>query len=123
MISVPRRAGRNPDPLRRELHVFEIARLVVDADARRRDPACELAGLDHLPHQTLDEIAVVLRRQPLVLFPVPGCFVNELSARGCVDVLEFANLAVERHVRQLEAEGNTDTINDLVPAVEAALAI
>ena len=32
----------------RDLHVFEVAGLVVDADARRRDPARELAGLDHL---------------------------------------------------------------------------
>src|SRR2546423_9428 len=37
--------------LRRDLHILEISRLVVDADARRRDPACELAGLDHLLHQ------------------------------------------------------------------------
>ena len=29
-----------------DLHVFEVARLVVDADPRRRDPAGELAGLE-----------------------------------------------------------------------------
>ena len=34
-------------PSRRDLHVFEIAGLVVDADARRRDPARELAWLHH----------------------------------------------------------------------------
>ena len=38
--------------LRGELHVFEVARLVVDADARRRDPAREFAGLAHRLHQT-----------------------------------------------------------------------
>src|SRR5262247_4566571 len=86
----------------RELHVFEITRLVVDADARRRDPARELAGLDDLAHQALDEIAVILRRQPLVLLPLPRCGVDQLAGRGRLDVLELADLPVERHVRQLE---------------------
>src|SRR5258708_31796644 len=61
------RAAKPRSDLSRDLHVFEIARLVVDADARRRDPARELAGLDHLSHQALDEIAIGLRRQPFVL--------------------------------------------------------
>src|SRR5204863_9346066 len=44
----------------RDLHIFKIARLVVDADARWRDPARELAGLDHLLHQALGEFPVLL---------------------------------------------------------------
>src|SRR5262245_25572779 len=107
----------------RELHVFEITRLVVDADARRRDPACELAGLDHLAHQALDEVAVVLRRQPLVLLLVPRSRFDQLAGRGCLDVLELADLPVERHVRQLEWEAPPDPVDDLVPAIETALAV
>src|SRR3954465_12564565 len=53
--------------LSHNLHIFEVPRLVVDADARGRDPACEFAGLDHLLHQALDEFAIVTRGQPFVL--------------------------------------------------------
>ena len=60
MNKCPDRRSRTAQASRRKLHVFEIAGLVVDADARRRDPARELAGLDDLLHQALDEIAVVL---------------------------------------------------------------
>src|SRR5262249_42759215 len=42
----------------RDLHVFEVARLVVDADFGRRDPARELARLHLRLHQALDKIAV-----------------------------------------------------------------
>src|SRR6266487_765516 len=49
----------------RELHVFEITRLVVDADTRRRDPACEFAGLDDLAHQALDDDAVTSLNSPI----------------------------------------------------------
>src|SRR5262249_8226053 len=107
----------------RELHVFEITRLVVDADTRRRDPAFELAGLDHLAHQPLDEVAVVLRRQPLVLLPVPRRRIDQLPGRRRLDVLELADLAVERHVRQLKSEAHADPVDDLVPAIETTLAV
>ena len=46
----------------RDLHVFEIARLVVDADLRRRDPAGELGRLELRLHQALDEVACRRRR-------------------------------------------------------------
>src|SRR5262245_59226150 len=101
----------------RELHVFEITRLVVDADTRRRDPARELAGLDDLAHQALDEVAVILRRQPLVLLLIPRCRVDQLPGRRRRDVLELADLPVERHVRQLESETHADPLDDLVPAI------
>ena len=38
----------------RDLHILKFARLVVDADFRRRDPARELAQLRLLLHQALD---------------------------------------------------------------------
>src|SRR6516162_6018441 len=121
--SAPADSAPRVDASSRELHVFEITRLVVDADTRRRDPACELAGLDHLPHQALDEVAVILRRQPRVLLLVPPCRVDQLSARRRRDVLELADLPVERHVRQLESEAHADPVDDLVPAIETALAV
>src|SRR5262249_31487557 len=90
----------------RELHVFEVARLIVDADARRRDPAGELAGLDHLRHQALDEIAVAGRGQPLVPILRPGGGIDELARGRRVQVLELADVAMKRHVRHLELESH-----------------
>src|SRR5262249_13586819 len=54
-------------PLLRNHHILELARLVVDADLGRRDPAGELAGLLHRLHQLSDELAIGLRGQPLIL--------------------------------------------------------
>ena len=65
----PRQDRGRADPARRDrqvrlalsvgdLHVFEVARLVVDADLRRRDPAGELGRLELRLHQALDEILV-----------------------------------------------------------------
>ena len=41
-----------------DLDVLKIAGLVVDADLRRGNPACELAGLDHRLHERFDERAI-----------------------------------------------------------------
>src|SRR5262249_52506185 len=106
-----------------ELHVFEIAGLVVDTDARRRDPAREFARLNDLAHQALNEVAIILRRQPLVLLPIPRRVIDQLSARRRLDVPELADLPVERHMRQFKSEVHADPLDDLVPAVEAALAV
>ncbi len=46
-------------PSRLDLHILEIAGLVVDADLGRRDPGGEAAGLGHRRHQRADEIAVI----------------------------------------------------------------
>src|SRR5262245_1311165 len=67
------------DELCRDFHVLEIARLVVDADARRRDPARELARLGDGLHQALDEVAVRRRRQPLILVARPAGVVDDLA--------------------------------------------
>src|SRR5262249_62399062 len=87
------------------------------------DPARELAGLEHLMHQTLDELAVALRWQPVILVLVPAGVVDERPARGCLDVLELPDLPMECHMRQLESEVHAGPVDDLVPAVDAALAI
>lgn len=47
----------------RDLHILKFARLVVDADFGRRNPARELAQLRLLLHQALNKITVRVRRQ------------------------------------------------------------
>ena len=104
------RSGKRPgfphvkDELRRDLHVFEIARLVVDADARRRDPAGELAGLDDLFHQAADEIAVIFRWQPAAPVAGPRRLFDERARRRNFHILELADLAVKADMRQFEFE-------------------
>src|SRR2546421_5069902 len=102
--------------LRCDLHILEVARLVVDADARWRDPARELAGLSDALHQALDELAVSRRRQPLLLVARPGGRIDDRALRRHLEVLELANVAMERHVRQLQLVGNPGALDDLVPA-------
>src|SRR5262249_19589916 len=84
---------------RRDLHVLEIAGLVVDADLRRRDPTRELAGLGNGRHQRGDELAVVRRRQPLVLVFRPSGLVDDSAVRLRKDILELTDMAVESDMR------------------------
>src|SRR5579863_6569194 len=109
--------------LRRDLHVLEIAGLVVDADARRSDPTGEFAGLGDRLHQAGDELAVILRRQPLTLLPLPRRIADQLAGGRYVGILELADHAVEADMRQFEFEADAGPVDDLVPAIEAALAI
>src|SRR5262249_31571844 len=62
-VGARRDPGHAFRPLRLDLHVLEVARLVVDADLRRGDPARELARLADGRHQRRDEIAILGRRQ------------------------------------------------------------
>src|SRR5579872_238745 len=105
-----------PGTLGRDLHVFEVAGLVVDADAWRGDPAGELARLGHRLHQAGNKVAVVLRRQPLPFVAIPCRVVDQRALGRNLRVLEFADLAVEADVRQLEFEADADLVDDLVPA-------
>src|SRR6516162_10000598 len=105
---------------RRELHVFEIARLVVDADARRRDPARELSRVVDRFHQRGDEISIPDGGKPFVLLPLPCRRVEQPAVRRGMNVAKLADLAVEGNVGQLELEVDTCAIDDLAPAVEAA---
>src|SRR5579863_4104339 len=107
----------------RDLHIFKIAGLVVDAEPRRRDPAGELARLGHRVHQADNEIAVVLRRQPFADLAVPGRIVDDNACRRYFHVFEFADLAVEADMRQRELERDAGLANRLVPTVDAALAV
>src|SRR5579863_7006294 len=98
------------DASRRDLHIFEIAGLVVDADARRGDPAGELARLGDPLHQADDEIAVGLRRQPLAEIAAPGGAVEDFARGRNLDVLELADLAMEADMRQRELEGDAGPV-------------
>src|SRR6187455_2678440 len=120
---LPRKRGRYGTELRLDLHVFEIARLVVDADFRRRDPRGELAHLGLRLHQTGDEVAVVGRGQPGALALLPRGIADQLSVRIGMDALELADLAVERDIRQRELEVVAGERDDLVPAQQAFRAV
>src|SRR4051812_44644865 len=106
-----------------DLHVFEFAGLVVDADFRRRDPAGEFAGLAFRHHQRTDKIAVVGGRQIIALRFFPFGVAQDDSLRRGVDIAKFADLAVERGVRQFEAEIDAGFFDDLVPALDALGAV
>jgi len=88
--------------LRRDLHVFEIARFVVNADTRGCDPAGEFTRLGDRVHQAGDEFAVVLRRQPLADVAIPGRLVDKLARGRGFDVL---NSPIWRRQRNSAANG------------------
>src|SRR5262249_61817707 len=92
-------------------------------DARRRDPACELAGFRDQPHQARDEIPVGRRRQPLVVVARPGRIIDDLACGRRGYVLELADLAVEGYMRQLELPLHARALDNLVPTVEPPLPI
>src|SRR6202034_391237 len=95
-------AGRPGMTLRRDFHVFEIARLVIDADAGRGDPAGELPRFGDRLHHAADEIAVGLRRLHFAFVAELVRLVGDESRRRDMHVLELADLAMEADMRQLE---------------------
>src|SRR6266700_4083694 len=89
---------------RLDLHILEIARLVVDPELGRRNPGGELADPGDRNHQGSDEIAVIGGRKPFALSLVPGRIVDQHAVRRSVNILELADLAMERDVRQRQLE-------------------
>src|SRR5216117_3456802 len=83
----------SPTTSRLDLHVLEIAGLVVDADLRRRDPVGVDAGFGDRLHQRSDEVAVLRRRQPFALALVPGGVVDQDAFRRGVDIPKLADVA------------------------------
>ncbi len=57
------------------------------------------------------------------LLAIPGRVVDQLAVRRDFDVLELADLAIEADMRQFELERHAGLSDDLVPAVDAALAV
>src|SRR5262245_3582884 len=105
------------------LHVFEVAGLVVNADLGRRDPAGEFSRLRLRLHQALDEVAVGIRRQEFVAPLLPVRIAQDLPIRIGLDRGELADVAVERNMRQLELERNADIVDHFVPAPDAVVAV
>jgi len=62
------------------------------------------ACVGHRLHQRGDEVTVLCRRQPIDLALVPGGVIDQHALGRGVDILEFADLAVERDVRQRQPE-------------------
>src|SRR6185312_14600346 len=107
-------AGTSPamtaGPLR-DLHVFEVARLVVDTDLGRRDPAREPADLHLRLHQALDEILVAVRRQEFAAALAPLLVAHHVAGNIRLDAGEFADVPVKRHMRQPDLERNAETLD------------
>src|SRR5438270_2115500 len=76
-----------------QLHVLEIARLAIDAGARRRDPRCEAAGLGDRPHQALDEQIVGGVRQELIAPPLPFLGAQQIAVGIGMNRGELADAA------------------------------
>src|SRR3954452_21147511 len=108
---------------RRDLHIFEFAGLVVDADFRRRYPVGEFAGFALGDHQRTDKLAVLGGGQVIALHLGPFGVAENDAFRRSVDVPELADLAMERGMRQFEAELDAGFFDDLVPALDALGAV
>src|ERR1700733_13629815 len=106
-----------------DLHIFEIARLTVDADAGRGDPARVFARLVARLHQRNDEGHVVFVGQPVAALRVPLIFGEDFAGRADALALELADPAIEALVRLDELEIDSGLFDRLVPAIDPALAI
>ena len=102
-----------------QFDVFEIARLVVDANLGRRNPRCILAGFIAGLHQRLDIIAIGLGWQPFVLALGPFVGRDDVAIGVDSDSREHTDLTVEPFVGQLQFEIDARLGNLLVPAAHA----
>src|SRR5882757_9369599 len=103
-----------------EAYVLEVHRLPVDADGRGRDPAGELARLDHPAHQRGDKGAVSLARQPVRQVGLPLQVGHHVPIRRHVHPGEGADLAVKRLVRNPQPEPDAGLLDHPVPALDPA---
>src|ERR1700729_4271701 len=106
-----------------DLYIFEIARLAVDADAGRGDPARIFARLMTRLHQRHDEGHVVFVGQPVAALCAPLSLGEDFA--GWADALapELADPAIEALVGLDELEVDAGLFDRLVPTVDPALAI
>src|SRR5271166_961607 len=121
--SYKRREGPSRPTASVNLHILEIAGLVVDADARGGDPAGVLAGLVTGLHQGIDELHVRVVGQPGAGPDLPLLLFQNLARGAHAMAGEFADLAVEPFMRLHELEGDSGLLDHLVPAIDAALAV
>src|SRR5712691_2663962 len=112
-----------PPPGSAEANVLEVARLAVDAARRRGDPVRHLPPLGHRLHQATHVGRVLLGGQPVAMARVPLRLAHDPAVRGDLDFRERADGAAEAAVREREGEVDPVALDDLVPAVHAALAV
>src|SRR5215470_7085221 len=118
-------AGSSSDAFMRsgQAHVLEVDGPSVDAAGRRRDPAGEARDLSHRLHQARDVRLVRLGRQPLVLARVPLGLAEHAAVGRHLHLGEEPDRPVESPVRQAQLHADLVLLDDLVPAVEPALAV
>src|SRR5206468_12663780 len=117
------RAPLGPPMWSFEPHVFEIDRLAVDPARRRRDPVRELRARDDRLHQARDVLLILPARQPLRLLRLPLGFAHEPPVRSDARRRTAADHAMEPAMRQAQLDIDSVTLDHLVPAVDATLAV
>ena len=117
------RTAREADLSVRDLHVFEVARLVVDADLRRRDPAGELAGSNCGCIRLSMNSRSLSEGRNSVAPLLPFRLAEDIAVHVRLDRGELADVAVEGDVRQLDLEWDADFGDHLVPAADADIGV
>src|SRR6266516_2565555 len=106
-----------------EVDVVVVERFAVDALPGRGDPGGDLAALVYRLHERADVALVHPGRQPLALAALPFVGGDHLPVRCGLDAGQRADAAVERDVWQLQPPRQAGVFEDLVPAVDAVLAV
>src|SRR3974377_61111 len=101
-------------PTSNDLHVLELARLVVEAHLGLRYPARELARLELRLHQAFDEVAVGIARQEVAPLVLPLRIAQQYPVHVRLDLGELADVAVKGDVRQFDLEWNAEALDPLV---------
>src|ERR1700730_3850816 len=110
-------------PASAETNVLEIGGLAVDAAGRRRDPVGDLAALGHRLHEAAHVGLVLVGGEPVAMARVPLRLADDPPVRRHLDLREGADGAPEAAMGQGEREVDTVALDDLVPAVQPALAV
>src|SRR5215467_2385463 len=106
-----------------QTYVLEVDGAAVDAAGRRRDPVGEARDLGHRLHQAPDVRLVRLGRQPLVLARVPLGLAEHAAVGRHLHLGAEPDRPVEAAMRQAQLRVDLVLLDDLVPAVEPALAV
>src|SRR5262245_9967725 len=105
------------------MDVLVVERLAVDALAGRRDPGSDLAALVDGLHERAYVRFVDVGGQAAALAAVPVGGGAPLTLGCGLDTGERADSAVERDMRQAKPLWQAGRLEDLVPAVDAVLAV
>src|SRR5271165_3145051 len=106
-----------------KFHVLVIDIQAVDTAVRRRDPSRDLANLEYTLHQAADKRTIRLRRQPFRLSRVKHFLADRLPSRVRGHMRPTPHAAPKSRTRQGHAKIAPRTLNQLIPARHAHLAI